>query len=203
MPQHALTFTLKALCLLGSCLGVAGASAETFQVEPGKPNRVRFESKAPLESFDGKTDRIRGHITLVPAALADSIDVQLEVDLTSLDTGIELRNKHMRENHLDTKDHPTAVFTGGTLSGITQRNLTAGPATFDIEGTMLLHGVSRRLRAACTLTFDAAAQRLQARCTFQVALADYQIKRPSFVVMKLDEVQRVELDLVAQPATQP
>jgi polyisoprenoid-binding protein YceI len=194
---------MRALCLLGTCLAAAGAPAETFQVEAGKPNRVRFESKAPLETFDGKTDRIRGHITLVPAALADSIDVRLEVDLTSLDTGIEVRNKHMRENHLDTKDHPKAVFTGGTLSGIKQRNLTAGPATFDIEGTMQLHGVSRRLRAACTLTFDATTQRLQARCTFKVALADYQIKRPSFLVMKLDEVQRVELDLVTQPAAKP
>jgi polyisoprenoid-binding protein YceI len=120
--------------------------------------------------------------------------------MTSLDTGIELRNRHMRENHLETREHPTAVFAGGTLSDVTQRDLTAAPATFSIEGTMQLHGVSRRLPARCTLSYD-SEKRLQLHCTFQVTLADYEIKRPSFLALKLDEVQRVEVDLVTQPAS--
>lgn len=180
----------------------ATAAAETFMVTSGKPNRVRFESRATLETFDGTTDRIQGEVLLNPTALEDSIEVRLEVDLASLDTGIELRDKHMRENHLETKNYPTATFTGGRLHGLTRRDLRQGEASFEISGTLQLHGVSRVLRAAGTLDYDAAKGTLQVRCNFIVKLSEFNIKRPGFLVMKLDENQHVELQFSAQVAGQ-
>src|SRR5690606_23312653 len=98
------------------CIGLAGvASAARYEIVPGDPNEVTFVSKAPLETFDGSTKQIRGRIEIDPQALGDSITVEVSVDLASLDTGIELRNQHMRENHLHTEKHPEAVFRGAHL----------------------------------------------------------------------------------------
>ncbi|MBK9304990.1 MAG: YceI family protein [bacterium] len=39
----------------------------------------------------------------------------MDVDLAALDTGIGLRNRHMRENHLETDRFPQAVFRGARI----------------------------------------------------------------------------------------
>lgn len=164
-------------------------------------NSVVFVSEAPMESFEGRTTRVAGTIVLDPAALGDSLEARLEVDLASLDTGIALRNQHMRENHLETERFPQAVFTGATLVGF-PASLTPGiPAAGKVVGTFDLHGVARRLEAAAELTLGPDGA-LAVHATFEVHLADHGISRPKFLVLKLDERQRLTVDLVARPVAE-
>jgi polyisoprenoid-binding protein YceI len=179
------------------------AGADDYVVVPGKPNLVRFESQAPLESFDGKTSQVKGTLVLSPAAIGDSIEVHLEVDLASFDTGIEIRNKHMRENHLETAKHPHAVFRGGTVRKLSAPRLEPGAKiTFEIAGVLDLHGVQKPLAAAVEVTAASGAE-LHVITRFDVKLSDFGIPRPKFLVMKLDEVQKVTVDLVARRAAAP
>ena len=191
---------------LGLLLGPAGpppALGANFHIVPGEPNLVRFESRAPLESFDGKTRQVRGHVGFAPDSLGDWLDVRVEVDLASLDTGIELHNKHMRENHLETAKFPKVVFVGGKVHKPSRTRLEPGQSvSFEIEGVLDLHGVKKPLRAAVEMTYSRAdgAGQLHVVSRFQVKLTDFEIKRPKFLVMQLDEVQRLEIDLVAAEA---
>lgn len=183
-------------CLL---LAVAARAAE-FVVKPGSPNQVVFTSKAATETFQGKTDQVQGHIIFDPAQVTDSVTVRVEVDLTSLDTGIGKRNQHMRENHLETKKYPKAVFDGATLLKASAGTLSPGaPASFDVEGAFTLHGVTRRLRATVEVVLT-DANTLQFKTSFPVALADYRISRPKFLFLKLGEVQQVAVTGVAKLA---
>ena len=59
------------------------AFAAEYTIDPGAGSRVEFVSKAPVESFSGKSDRVSGSLTLDPAALGDSIQVRIEVDMAS------------------------------------------------------------------------------------------------------------------------
>lgn len=195
-------FHILALAVL-ALLPAAGARAAVFTVKPGKDCKVVFTSKAPTETFQGKTDRMQGTLTLDPGAVGDSITVHLEVDLASLDTGKKLRNEHMREEHLETDKYPKAVFDGAAVLSPAGAKLEPGKLTpFQIEGTFALHGVSRRLRCPAEATFTPAGQggRIAFRATFSVALPDYQIKRPEFLFLKLAEVQGVEVSGVASSA---
>jgi len=192
--------TLVAVLLASS---VHAAAAANFRIQPGKPNLVRFVSKAPLETFEGKTTEVQGQVALDPAALGDSIDAVVEVDLASLDTGLSLRNKHMRENHLETKKFPKAIFRGGKISELSRPNLEAGQkTTFVLAGTFALHGVEKPLNVPIELSPEpvegSSGLRITAR--FSVALADFKISRPSFLVMQLQEVQQVIVELVATSA---
>ena len=191
----------RLLLVMGAlALGAGVARAADFVVKPGGENKVVFISKATVEGFEGKTRQLEGHLVLDPANLGDTVSVHLEVDLASLDTGIAKRNKHMRENHLETAKYPKAVFDGISVRGPAGAKLAPGnPATLDVEGTFTLHGVSRRLRILVQAGYDPkpAGARITFHATFPVTLADYAISRPEFLFLKLAETQQVRVDGVA------
>jgi polyisoprenoid-binding protein YceI len=174
------------------------ARAERFEIRTGdKHSQVTFESKAPMETFEGKTRKVSGFVEFDPAALADSVTVLAEVDLASLDTGIPIRNKHMRENHLETSKYPKAVFRGGRVSEVTGSTLRPGESsTFVLSGTFALHGVTREI----AVPVEAAREKdgsLHVVARFPVNLSDYAISRPEFLVLKLDQTQKVTVDVRA------
>jgi len=169
-----------------------------FVVTPGGDNKVTFVSKAAMESFEGKTNKLSGRIEADPARLADSATVHFEVDLASLDTGIAKRNEHMRQSHLETSKYPKAVFDGITI--LKPGTLTADRSVpLEVEGTFTLHGVSRRVRMTVHAQYKPSAKgsRIEFQTTFPVALADYQISRPQFLFLKLADVQQVKVRGVA------
>ena len=105
----------RALIIALGAAGFATADAATLRLEidpAAKDNEVVFVSKATVESFEGRTREAVGSIELDPAALPDSLALRVQVDVATLDTGIALRNRHMRENHLHTDRFPHATFTG-------------------------------------------------------------------------------------------
>ncbi len=189
---------LIALCLL---LGATPVAAADFVVEPGEPNQVIFFSKAPMESFEGKTDRISGTLTVDPARLSGKVTCTFQVDMASLETGIGLRDRHMRDNHLDTKEFPEATFEGGTLEEVSASALAVGvPVTLDLVGEFTLHGVTREITVATEATLNEEGG-IEVVGRFTVNLKDYDIKRPGFLMMKLSEDQDVEVRFTAVPET--
>ena len=192
---------IGALLLAGHAGFARGAE---FIVQPGRGQQVVFSSKAAMEQFEGKTNRLKGSIQIDPAALGDSATVRFEVDLASIDTGIKMRNTHMRENHLETSKYPLAVFEGAALPGRPVRALEAGRVeSLDVEGTFTIHGVSRRMRMAVEVVYrpNPAPARIEFRTTFPVAMADHAIARPQFLFLKLADVQTVRVNGVALEAT--
>jgi len=188
-------------CLLALALAASAARAERFVVAPGDEQNVKFESKAPVETFGGKTKQVEGAIDLDPAQLGDSLAAEIRVDLRALDTGIALRNRHMCENHLECAKYPTATFTGGRIAKASATALAPGhQVTFDLVGTLDLHGVRKPMTVPVEVMLEEAsgARLLRVATRFQVKLRDHGIARPKMLVMKLDEVQRLDIALVAR-----
>ena len=173
--------------------------AADFVVAPGKGTEVVFTSKAPTETFEGRTNRMEGRIRLDPGAVGDSVTVHLEVDLGSLDTGSRMRNQHMRDNHLETSRYPRAVFDGAAVLSPAGAKLEPGRAVaFEAEGTFTIHGVARRLR--CTAEVTWTGESLVFKASFPVTLGDHDIKRPEILFLKLAETQQVRVSATATPA---
>src|SRR4029078_6084178 len=99
---------MKRLLTAAIVMATAASTAAAAEVvaNPGGDNKVVFVSKATMETFEGKTKNLSGTIVVDPAAAFDSMSVDLEVDLTTLDTGIAKRNQHMRDHHLETSKYP-------------------------------------------------------------------------------------------------
>ncbi len=179
----------------------ASADAGRYEVRPGREDQeVRFLSKAPVESFEGTTDQVSGWIEVSPDSLVHGVRWHVEVDLTELDTGIGLRNRHMRENHLHTDQFPHAVFEGAMEgAGLPAAIPTVDPIA--LEGTFTLHGVAR-VRTIDTLVTRRPDGALEILAEFVVRLGEHDIPRPKFLMMKLSEEQRIRVRLVADPVAE-
>jgi polyisoprenoid-binding protein YceI len=170
------------------------APAATWTVADG--SEVVFTSKAPMETFDGRTRAVSGHVSCDPADLAAPIDLRVEVELATLDTGIGMRNSHMRERHLQTDQFPLAVLTATAIKTSSAPSLAAGQTVdVTIAGDFDLHGVKRPMEIAGAATLGADGG-LTVEAAFMIRLSDHDIARPQFLVMKLADEQQVRVTLV-------
>jgi len=188
---------LAAVSLIAS---PAIATTQEYHVDLTADNSVRFVSDAPIEDFDGVTDRIDGYVVLDQPVLSDAVggsdtEFYFEVDLASLDTGIGLRNRHMRDNYLEVDRHPYATF-----SGVIERVVQMEPETYGVtvSGNISIHGKDRPLRAPCDITTRDDGYR--AKCSFRVLLTDFDIKIPRVMFLKIADEIQLELDFSVVPA---
>jgi polyisoprenoid-binding protein YceI len=190
------------IILAAACVALPARAEPLVISREAGDTHVVFESKAPMETFQGRTDQVRGTIDLGSGG-DGAIALHVVVDMASLDTGIALRNRHMCENHLHTDEHPEAVFHGAkVVEGDAAALASPGDHAVTLEGDFTLHGVTRTIRVPATLARTAGEEgpRLRLTSEFEVALADYGIPRPRMLMLKLNEVQKVSVELWAAPA---
>lgn len=185
---------------LAAWAGPASGAAQEFQVDPGQERLVRFTSRASIEEFDGVTDRIDGYVLLNGASLGpetggEDTEFYLEVDLASLDTGIGLRNRHMRDNYLEVERFPFATFAGH----IVETQATAsGDFRVTAEGGLTIHGVARSRELTCRVT--PVGNSYHVACAFEVLLTDHDVEIPKIMFLKLANEIRLALEFTVVPA---
>jgi hypothetical protein len=163
-------------------------------VDTSADNTVRFVSDAPIEDFDGVTNRIDGFVvwsgsTLDTSAQFEGSEFYFEVPLDALDTGVDLRNSHMRENYLHTDRFPYASFSGH-IEGVAHD--TSGGIRVVTQGVFSIHGVEKDQDIACLVSANESGYRVQA--SFPVSLTDHDIEIPSLMFLKINEIVELELD---------
>lgn len=182
-------------------LSTANAHARSYQLNPKAKNRVEFHSKATLESFSGKAKSITAEFDVEPENLAATRG-KVTVDLRSLDTGIDMRNKHMRENHLHTDSFPSAIFNVDSLRMLSSPR--TGTDSVAVYGVMTIRGVSQATAARGVVTTQPGsgegARRFEAE--FPLKITDFGIPRPEFLFLKLAEEVKIVVDLTLSPTAE-
>lgn len=136
------------LVILAVCIGInIGHTAEMKFVvdDPGGRNTVEFKSKAPIENIVGLTNQVTGNFTFDPEDLRKNASGRIQVDLRTLNTGIALRDEHMRsEKYLDTDKFPLAVFEFDSPVETGILNLKPGETlSISLKGKFELHGITK------------------------------------------------------------
>ncbi len=174
-------------------LGLAANSlAVEWQVDLTKPRVAKFISRAPLEEFEGITEDIDGYLYWEDDSLFKNNEFYFEVNLNTLDTGIGLRNRHMRERYLETDKWPVASYQGKIVD-VAKRD-SAGRMVYEVQtqGTFSVHGVERDVEVSGTLEMlEAGVMRIKA--AFQIELPDYNIKIPQVMFFKLNKVIKIRV----------
>jgi polyisoprenoid-binding protein YceI len=165
------------------------AQKTEYHVNKKAKNLVKFISKAPVEDFDGVTKSIDGYLLHEGDAVSNGSSLYFEVDLRTLDTGIGLRNRHMREEYLHTDTYPYAKFMGDIIKA------TASGRKTDVEvrGVMDIHGKKKDMTVTGSISPTATGLRIQSK--FEVKLPDHNIAVPKFMFLKISENMRLELDV--------
>lgn len=145
-------------------------SSQKYVVENGM---FSLEARASVigieDEFDATGKGLSGELDLSAKTF------RLVYDLWEIDTGIELRNDHMHENHLETEEYPEAIFEGKILE--------FSDKIIKVSGVFKLHGEEKSLR----LIANRDGEKVSAE--WKLNLTDYNIEIPrKFLFAKLNEV---------------
>lgn len=160
--------------------------SQTFgQKYQGDKGEIVFISKAPLSEFEGKSTELNGLLDLEKNLL------DFFIDLNTLKTGIGLRDRHMRENYLETKKFPFAEFSGKLKTVPTLIN--GQTVNVVAVGKFKIHGVEKIMEVPGQLSLKGNELLLQAN--FNVLLSDHKISVPKVMFYELAEEQIVNISI--------
>ena len=159
------------------------ASAQEYMARDGY---VEFVSQAPLLEFKGTSNYLNGLLDL-----EDNL-VDFYIDLNTLDTGIELRNRHMRDRYLNTDRCPFAEFTGNLESDFDPDRMEPQEAV--VVGTFKVNCIENDIRVQGTL--EPTDEGIKLEASFQVLLKDYDIERPGVIFYELAEEQVINISIL-------
>ena len=176
--------TLVVLSLAGATL----VAANTWRVGQGD---VRVICPMTIGgSFEAKTAALKGSV-ITGANGSPTLDGSLAVDLRTLDTGIGLRNEHLREKYLEV--NKGTGFDSATLSAIDLTGISAvapeGKGSF--TGLLTVHGVAKTVTGAVDVRRAASGLRVEA--SFRLDLSDYGIAKPRYLGIGVTNTVQVEV----------
>jgi polyisoprenoid-binding protein YceI len=150
-------------------------------------------------SFEAKTRALTGEVML-DGTQPGEVDGVLSVDLRTLQTGIGLRDTHLRENYLEVQrgdGFATAKLDRITLEGIDPAS-PSGKAKF--RGTLKVHGTEREVTG--TANIRQSDQGLRVEATFPVKVSDFEIASPSYLGVGVKDDVNVKVNFKLGPKRQ-
>lgn len=151
-------------------------------------------------SFEARTNALRGTLAVATSRPA-TLSGEVTVDLTTLDTGINLRNTHLRTKYLEVgkgADFSKAVLTDITL-GTDDAETFQGRTAF--TGTLLLHGTRKAIAGQTDIRRQGSTIRVDA--SFPVILTDYGVPKPQYLGVGVKNQIQVRVSFVATPGEPP
>ncbi len=196
------TSILASSLFLAAFAASASAQQKHFEVD-NKQNKYRnvasIESVADFETFTGKTNEVSGTLVFDPSTHKGS--GKIIIDPSSIDTGIPLRNDHMKsEGWLDTKKYPQIVFEAEKVQQLRGDD-------YKVTGKLTLHGVTKKITTTVRARYRAADETtkkagfvgdvVQLSTKFNITLSDYKITIPGMAAGKVAKDVTIGLNAYA------
>ena len=186
-----MAFVTALYAALYSASVLASPPALRFECDPGK-SQIEFTAigRPSALKIVGKGTGAQGGVT----ELGGKTSGEVSFDLTTLKTGIDMRDRHMKEKYLETGKFPRATLKIMTLalpSESTNAAFTAENLPF--TGKLLLHGVEKPISGTTRVSRSGATA--QAQAIFKIKLTDYGVEIPKFAGITVAEDVDVHVDL--------
>jgi polyisoprenoid-binding protein YceI len=195
------------LLVLGAVALSSAALADSFVLDPtSQHDSVSFASEATLELVEGQSTHIIGYFDIDPSDPNNSASGRLKSDLREIQTGIALRDRHLRERHLETDDYPFAYFELTSAKGFGGGLPTDSVVSGTVSGYLYLHGVKRRIDAPVKVRRYVASSgswAVRVDVEFTIPLEDYDIKRPRALFLKLAETITINVSFTGLGSLTP
>ncbi len=179
--------------------------------DPMHRDTVTIKSEALLEDIVGTSSSLSGYLVFDPANPKGGVRGTMQIPVSSLNTGIPLRDEHMRSAAwLDAEGHPLISLTVTDARRIRTIRSSTDYATYDMNllGQFSLHGETREVEVPARLTYLQESKQTQSkmpgnllaiRSDFSVRLADYKItggSMGSVIGSKLSDTINVDVSLI-------
>lgn len=183
-------------CVLAGTLmtqdaATAPRASSTLAVSPGQ---VEFDAVGwpSALKIHGKGAGLDGRLTIEDGSVSGVIGF----DLQALETGIALRDRHLKEKYLETARYPRATLT---LSRVAVDKVPAAetfaPVSIPFAGTLSLHGVEKSVTGEAKVA--RAGRAVTTTATFAIDLHDFGIGVPSYMGITVAEKVQVRVGFPA------
>jgi len=169
-----------ALSFAALVLAVAASASAALSTSDAK---IVFKAAGPAGlSFEGKSQDIK--------LKEDGNSVVVSVKLDGLVTGIELRDRHMKEKYLETAKYPTATLeVDKSKLHFPEGSAVSGSA----DGKLTLHGVTRTVKI--TYHADGDSKKAKVDGSMRFNMKDFKIEVPSYLGVTVKPTIDVEVKL--------
>jgi polyisoprenoid-binding protein YceI len=135
-------------------------------------------------SFEARTNAVAGDLAFADASGA--VKGAVEVDLDTLQTGIGLRDRHMKEKYLEI--HRSDALTRARLDEIRMERIEGTSIPF--QGKLTLHGEQHTISGIADVQVRQRDVGVHVRARFPISLAAFGIQPPRYLGVGVrDEVQ--------------
>lgn len=171
----------------GAKMELPQAKANVEFLAIGKPSMLKIRGVAKPKDDKPTLD---GQLKLAGGKVA----AEAKLPLDTLETGIALRDRHMKEKYLETAKFPQAEFTMTELT--LPEALKAGEGTakeVPFKGKLKIHGVEKEVAGTVDITLEKAKGAFDFQ--FKTKITDYAISLPSFMGVTVAEEVQVTVGL--------
>jgi polyisoprenoid-binding protein YceI len=162
-------------------------------------NVFTIESETAIENFTGRTNKVSGNIDFDSASKTGSATII--VNGATIDTGVALRNEHMRSGDWFNFDkNPEVKFVTTSVKN------TSGDK-YTITGNLTLNGITKRISSSATVRSTAANEVTKSMgfggdvvgivAKFKVKITDFGAKHPAIGAGRVAETLDATLRIVA------
>jgi polyisoprenoid-binding protein YceI len=116
--------------------------------------------------------------------------LKITAPLGNLKTGIDLRDRHLRDKYLHVRQHPNAVLE--VQRGALKHPTGGGSVASEADGTLTLHGKAKSIRFKYSARHEGG--RIKVEGGFRIDIRDFGIEVPSYLGLKV----KPEVDANAQ-----
>lgn len=192
MNSHSMRLVLTASLITVAAVSTARANGN--EIVGYRIDKAEIVIVCPLTvggSFEAKTSAMSGEIA---ARAGEPIIGALQVNLETLDTGIGLRDRHMRENYLEVQKGPE--YATATLEDIRVEKLEGKTV---MKAMLKLHGQRREVQGTAEIKNENGKVRVLAQ--FPLKVTDFQIAKPSYLGVGVREEVQVKVSMTASPTS--
>ena len=180
----------------GSANAQSASAPDAWTVSSGD---VRVRCRMTVGgSFDAVTSALSGTLRSGPRGTG-AFEGALRVDLAGLETGIGLRDEHLRGNYLEI--HRGPAFRHAVLSGIALREPLPdrrGRHETTFTGGLTLHGVERQVEGEAAM--EPRNGRMRVEATLSLSLEAFDIPPPRYLGVGVRDEVRVTVTFEAAPS---
>jgi len=156
--------------------------ANSYLCQKGK---IHFFASTPIQDIVATSDKALCVLN------TESKKVYAKVTMTTFNFKQKLMQEHFNENYMESDKYPEGVLEAVIVENI---DFTKdGVYDITLKGTFEIHGVKQPREIKGKLTVK-NGQVQNATATFDVKLADHQIKIPTALMAKIAEVVKVDID---------
>ena len=172
------------VCVTG--LFISNVNAQIYTADSAS---VSFFSKTSAEDIDAK------NTTCNPLMNASTGQFVIELLNTAFDFPKNLMKEHFNEDYMESAKFPKTKFDGKITGAVDY--LEDGTYNVSVTGTMDMHGVQKQITVPGTITVKGGKLFIYAK--FNVKIADYNIKLPSFLSMNVADNVDVTVKATMKP----